>query len=628
MFGYGGRILTVDVTSGDQRVEEFDAGFARAYLGGNGFAAKLCYDRIPPGIDAFDPRNLVVFGTGPITDSVIPGNNRNCVAGKSPLNDLFFDSTFGGRFAGTQRHTGFDAIVITGAAAEPVYVLVDEQGARLQPARDLWGKPTLQTARAILDREGWESDVVSIGPAGERRARIAALAHYWKNREAFGARGGLAAVLGSKNVKAVVVRGGQKAQFARPDDLKALVNETREALKKGTYNLHVYGTPNLVKGINAIGGLGFFNNRLEHSPDAEQVGGERYKLEFHKKDTTCNKCPVACGKTFEVKAGEYAGTVWKMPEYETIYAFGPMLGNLDPASLIKAEELCDQLGLDTISMGVTIAFVLECLERGFLTEREVGVPVGWGNHQAVHRLVEMTARRDGEEYVLNGTKMFITNGSIADLVFIAARTDSTAKGSRGISIFAVEKDTPGFKASRALEKMGWHSSNTAELVLEDVRVPHENLIGEENQGFYYIMSNFQNERLAIMGQALGEAQRALELTVDHVKNRSAFGGPLWNKQTIRQRLALRQAEIDAGRQLTYHAAWLTEQGEDAVREVSEVKALVGEMVNRVLYDCVQFHGGMGFIAETAVERLYRDVRIASIGGGATEVMLDEVAKRL
>jgi len=400
MFGYGGKILTVDVTSGAQRVEEFDAAFARAYLGGNGFAAKLCYDRIPPEIDAFDPRNLVVLGTGPITDSVIPGNNRNCLAGKSPLNGLFFDSTFGGRFAGTQRHTGFDVIALTGAAPEPVYVVVDEAGASLRPARDLWGKPTLPTAQAILDREGWDSDVVSIGPAGERRVRIAALAHYWKNREAFGARGGLAAVLGSKNVKAVVVRGGQKARFAKAEDLKALVNETREALKKGTFNLHTFGTPNLVKGINAIGGLGFYNNRVEYSPDAEQVGGERYREEFRLKDTTCNKCPVACGKTFEVKAGEYAGTVWKMPEYETIYAFGPMLGNLDPGSIVKAEELCDQLGLDTISMGVTIAFVLECLERGFLTEKEIGVPLAWGNHQAAHRLVEMTARREGFGEVL------------------------------------------------------------------------------------------------------------------------------------------------------------------------------------------------------------------------------------
>ncbi len=242
--------------------------------------------------------------------------------------------------------------------------------------------------------------------------------------------------------------------------------------------------------------------------------------------------------------------------------------------------------------------------------------------------IRTTARREGEGFVLNGSKMFITNGSIADLVFVAAKTNPEVKGSRGVSIFAVGKGTPGFTAGGALEKMGWHSSDTSQLAFDDVWVDASSLIGEENRGFYYIMANFQNERLAIMGQALGEAQRALELTLEHVKNRRAFGSTLWDKQAIRQRLAMRQAEIDAGRELTYRAAWLAEQGEDVVREVSEVKAFVGEMANRVLYDCVQFHGGMGFISETAVERVYRDIRIASIGGGATEVMLDEVAKRL
>jgi acyl-CoA dehydrogenase len=242
--------------------------------------------------------------------------------------------------------------------------------------------------------------------------------------------------------------------------------------------------------------------------------------------------------------------------------------------------------------------------------------------------IRTVARREGDGYSISGTKMFITNGGTADLVFVAARTDASVKGSRGLSIFAVEKGTPGFSASSSLDKMGWHSSNTAELVFDDVWVPAENMIGEENRGFYYIMSNFQNERLAIMGQALGESQRALELTVDYVKQRTAFGSTLWHKQAIRQRLARRQAEIDAGRQLAYHAAWLLENGIDATREISEVKAFVGELANAVLYDCVQFHGGIGFIAETTVERLYRDVRIASIGGGATEVMLDEVAKRL
>jgi acyl-CoA dehydrogenase len=242
--------------------------------------------------------------------------------------------------------------------------------------------------------------------------------------------------------------------------------------------------------------------------------------------------------------------------------------------------------------------------------------------------IRTTAKRDGDGWVLNGTKMFITNGGIADLVFIAAKTNPDVKGSRGISIFAVEKGTKGFEASRALDKMGWHASNTAELVLEDVWVPAENLIGEENQGFYYIMQNFQNERLVIAGQALGESQKALELTIDHVKERTAFGAPLWEKQAIRQRIAMRQAEVDAAREFTYKTAWMADQGEDAVREISELKALVGEMTNRVLYDCVQFHGGMGYVTESAVERMYRDARLSSIGGGATEVMLDEVAKRL
>jgi acyl-CoA dehydrogenase len=242
--------------------------------------------------------------------------------------------------------------------------------------------------------------------------------------------------------------------------------------------------------------------------------------------------------------------------------------------------------------------------------------------------IRTTARRDGDGFVLNGTKMFITNGAIADVVFIAAKTNPDVKGSRGISIFAVEQGTEGFRASRALEKMGWHSSNTAELILEDVWVSGESLVGEENHGFYYIMENFQNERLAIMGQALGEAQRAIELTVDYLKGRQAFGDALWEKQAIRQRIAMRQAELDAARELTYRAAWLVDQGEDAVREASEVKAFVAETTNRVVYDCVQFHGGMGFIAETDIERIYRDARIHSIGGGATEVMLEEVAKRL
>ena len=241
--------------------------------------------------------------------------------------------------------------------------------------------------------------------------------------------------------------------------------------------------------------------------------------------------------------------------------------------------------------------------------------------------IRTKAIRDGDGYRISGTKMFITNGVNADLVFVAARTNPDAKPSRGLSIFAVERDTEGFDVGRALPKMGWRSSDTAELIFDDAWVPADHLIGELDKGFYAIMRNFQNERLVLGGMAVGESKKALELTVEYVRERRAFGEPLWSRQAIRQRIAMRSAELEAGRQLIYHAGWLMEQGEDATREVSMAKAYLGELVNRILYDCVQFHGGIGYIAETPIERMYRDARIHSIGGGATEVMLEEVAKR-
>jgi acyl-CoA dehydrogenase len=239
-----------------------------------------------------------------------------------------------------------------------------------------------------------------------------------------------------------------------------------------------------------------------------------------------------------------------------------------------------------------------------------------------------SARRDGNDWVINGSKMFITNGVHADLYFVAARTDPAAKGSRGLTIFMIEKDTPGFGVGRALDKMGWRSSDTAELVFQDCCVPEANILGEVDRGFYAIMRNFQNERIVLGAQSMGEAQRAIELTLDYVRRREAFGGTLWDKQAIQQRLAQRAAEIEAGRQLVYHAAWLDSRGRDCVKEVSMVKAYCGELVNRVMYDCQQFHGGFGYMRESTIERMVRDARIQSIGGGATEVMLQEIAKRL
>jgi acyl-CoA dehydrogenase len=238
-----------------------------------------------------------------------------------------------------------------------------------------------------------------------------------------------------------------------------------------------------------------------------------------------------------------------------------------------------------------------------------------------------SARRSAGGYVLNGAKMFITNGVHGDLCFVAAKSGDAGRN-RQMTMLAVEKGTPGFRVARALKKQGWLSSDTAELVFEDCFVPEANVIGQEGQGFYALVRNLQNERIVLAAQALGEAMKAIELTLEWVKQRRAFGAPLWDKQVIRQRLAMRLTEVEAARSLLYNTAWRDTRNENVVKEVSMLKALAGTLVNQVMYDCLQFHGGMGYMRESAIERMARDARVQSIGGGATEVMLDEVAKRI
>jgi len=238
--------------------------------------------------------------------------------------------------------------------------------------------------------------------------------------------------------------------------------------------------------------------------------------------------------------------------------------------------------------------------------------------------IRTRAVRDGDAWVLDGTKLFITNGVHGDLYFVAARTGETR---HAISMFVVEKGTPGFAVGRALDKTGWLSSDTAELVFDHCRIPANQLLGVEHQGFRSVMKNFQTERIALAAMAVGHAMQALQLTLAHVRQRRAFGATLWDKQALRQRLAMLDAKTRAARQYLYHCAWLVAQGRDVVQDVSMLTALTGELVNEVVQACQQFHGGMGYMRDTAIERLWRDARILAIGGGATEVMLDEAAKR-
>ena len=238
-----------------------------------------------------------------------------------------------------------------------------------------------------------------------------------------------------------------------------------------------------------------------------------------------------------------------------------------------------------------------------------------------------TARRTASGWVLDGSKMYITNGVHGDVYFVAAKTGAPGRG-REISMFIVERGTPGFSVARPLKKQGWLSSDTAELVFVDCHLPEQALLGEVHRGFQALVRNLQNERIVLAAQALGEASKAIELAHDWTRQRKAFGQTLWDNAAIRQRLAWRASQVEALRALVYTTAWRDARQQGVVREVSMLKALAGTLVNEVVYDCLQFHGGAGYLRETAIERMARDARVQAIGGGATELMLEEVAKRM
>ena len=242
--------------------------------------------------------------------------------------------------------------------------------------------------------------------------------------------------------------------------------------------------------------------------------------------------------------------------------------------------------------------------------------------------IKTRAVRALDGWVINGSKVFITNGVLGDIYIVAARTDPEAKGSRGISLFIVDKGTPGLNVARKFDKHGWRSSDTAELFFDDLKVGPDALLGEEGKGFYYIMSTFQNERLVAGALCVGQMLKAIEYTTDYVRQRQAFGKALWDQQVVRNKLSWLASKTAAVRALVYQCAQMMEEGQDVVREVSMLKAYGCETLQEVVHGCLQLNGGSGYIIGNPVERMARDARILTIGGGATEVMLEEVAKRM
>jgi aldehyde:ferredoxin oxidoreductase len=394
-YGYTGKILRVNLSTGEISVEEKDGRFYRTYMGGWGIIAYYLLKELPPGIDPLGPDNMLIFATGVVTGAAVGGSGRSTVGGKSPLTGGFGGAEVGGWWGTELAMAGFDAIVITGKAERPVYLWIKDGDVELRPAEHLWGMLTAR-AQATLHEELGDHRirVAQIGPAGERLSPIAAVMHDI-NRAA--ARTGLGAVMGSKLLKAVAVRGTNKVEVA---DRKALLDIARWYAKHypttWAAGLHDIGTAGGVH-QHLQGGLPTHNFQQGTFDGWEQITGERMRDTILKDRDSCFSCPVHCKRVVEVQEGPFpVDPIYGGPEYESIGALGSSCGVSDLAAIARSNQLCNAYGLDTISTGVTIAWAMECSERGLLTAEDTGgIKLRFGDAAALVRLVELMGQREG-----------------------------------------------------------------------------------------------------------------------------------------------------------------------------------------------------------------------------------------
>jgi aldehyde:ferredoxin oxidoreductase len=394
MFGWHGKILRIDLANRKVSVEAVDPEMAAAFIGGRGWAIRYLYDEMDPGTDPLAPANKLIFATGPLTGTPAPTGNRYMVVTKSPLTGALSCSNSGGTFPTVMKQTGFDLFIFEGRASRPVYVWVDDGQVEIRPAEHLWGGTVPETEDRLLAETHPEAKVACIGPAGEHLVKTASIMND-KHRAA--GRSGVGAVMGSKNLKAVVVRGTQTPALAHPEAMRALslaVNrEVGAGIKQGS-SLREYGTAYVPPVTNEMGILPTRNFRSGTFEGVDGISGHALKEKYLIRAKPCYRCPIACGRDTRVDDPEYAGA-GEGPEYETLAALGSACGVDNLAAITRANYWCNELGLDTISAGMTVACAMELYDRGVLTESDAGQPVCFGDADVVIDLLKKTAYRQG-----------------------------------------------------------------------------------------------------------------------------------------------------------------------------------------------------------------------------------------
>ncbi len=395
MYGWRGKVLWVDLTRGTLKTEKLEPGMAKEYIGGRGLGIFFLNKHIKASCDALSPENILVMATGPLTGTGAPTGSRYMVMTKSPLTGAITCSNSGGMFPAEFKRTGYDAAIFSGRSEKPVYLWLDHEKAELRPADHLWGKDTHETTDALLAETDTKARVACIGPAGEKGVLFASIMN---DKDRAAGRSGVGAVMGGKNLKAVVVKGKGKIPLADPDGFKAfnakVLDTFKEGVQKAPLGLTVNGTAGVVTATQNYGVLPTKNWQQGTFDGWEKIHGEELTRRFLIKNSACYGCPIACGRKTKVDDPRFSGE-GEGPEYETIYAMGSNCMVDDLAAIAKANYICNELGMDTITMGATIACAMELVERGYLPEEHVGRSLKWGDAEALVELTRLTGNREG-----------------------------------------------------------------------------------------------------------------------------------------------------------------------------------------------------------------------------------------
>jgi len=397
MYGYMGKLLRVDLTRNEIREEELKEELAKKFIGGSGLSAKIIYDELPnpAEVDPLSPENILIFMTGPLVGVRVPNSGRHSVCAKSPLTGIWGEANSGGTWGVEFKKTGYDGIIITGKAEKPVYLWIHEGGVEIRDASHLWGKDTFETDEILKEETDKKAVTASIGPSGEKLVKIAAVMNDGKDARAAG-RTGMGAVMGSKNLKAIAVRGDKEIPVYDEERLKELTKDLGKMIAEKAERMGKYGTANIVIMVEEIGDLPIKNWLQGRWVDgAEKLSGERMAETILKRRYFCKNCVIGCGRIVEIQEGKWKLEEQAGPEYETIGAFGSMCLIDDLGAVSKLNEICNRYGIDTISAGSIVAFAMEAYEKGILKESDIGFPLKWGDADAAVRLTEMIAKKEG-----------------------------------------------------------------------------------------------------------------------------------------------------------------------------------------------------------------------------------------